>query len=82
MLALSNNVAFWQGRGWSLLHRVPALTVKGPKGEASMQLMGKGEPIPGASSESWSAVYVIDGEADLVTGLKPAKPARTHEVAQ
>jgi hypothetical protein len=79
MLALSENVSHWQKDGWELIGGCAALSIVGPKGVVSMQLMGQGEPIVAASPESWEAVaaspeswealYFIDTDADLKTGL-------------
>jgi len=80
MLALCENVTYWQKEDWDLIAGMPALTVAGPKGEVSMQLMGQGEPIIGATPESWEAEYFIDMDADPKTGLWSQPSAKEKEV--
>lgn len=45
-------------------------SVRGPKGEAQMALVGCGEPIAGAAPEGGERLFFTDGEAGQVTGLK------------
>jgi hypothetical protein len=78
---LSKNLNRAQKQGWAMLHRCPGFTVVGPKGQADMVIMGRDEPIEGASPESCANILLVDTEADNVTGLNgkevidPAPPA-------
>jgi len=48
--------------------------IEGPRGRASMALLGCGVPIPGASPEAGDRLCFTDGEVETLTGHVPKYP--------
>lgn len=49
-------------------------TIQGPRGSASMALVGCGTPIPGASPDAGDRLCFTDGEVEALTGHAPKFP--------
>jgi hypothetical protein len=63
-------------------------TIVGPRGAADMQLMCKGEPIPGGDPKSGVCECFVDGDVEELTGLRvnrleePEPKPRAYEDAE
>lgn len=61
-----------QDDGWSKLSGgSKTYTIIGPKGEADMELVAKGDPIPGSDVYSGRRMCVVDKTVAKLTGLAP-----------
>ena len=78
-LVAAQRIGHYQGLGWDLVSRLPAITVAitdgTHAGEHAAMLMCNGRPIPGAPLDGSLRPYAADPFLDEMTGLGPAKPA-------
>ena len=58
-----------QDEGWTEVDNTVIYIVQGPKGEANMKLMGRGQPIPGQPHNSGARLCVCDKTVEDLTGL-------------
>ena len=57
------------------IHGVDFFTIRGPKGDVSMALMGTGTRIKSASPQGGARLFFTDGEVESLTGLVVEKTA-------
>ena len=69
---LGQNIVKAQQDKWETLHRLSAFSVAGRNGAIALVVMGRGEPISGASPHGMVCKLSIDEEADDLLGLHEA----------
>jgi hypothetical protein len=71
-----------QDEGWTEVENTVIYTIEGPKGEASMKLLARGKPIPGATHNAGARLCVCDKSVEGLTGvwINPHRHEESPEV--
>jgi hypothetical protein len=67
------------GKAWSPVRDLPALTVAGPKGTVdTVILMGRGDPIRGSGDFNGIRQYFVDVDLEEAVGIAASKKSPLH----